>query len=232
MKSYKMILGAIAAFDLAYLGFVCAEDCYSRLRSRWKKKHGTDDTNDLDFLNLDEDEDFSLAPPLCVDAIRMVSPSLIRELVEDRIIPEGNALVDALEEADRDAAVLLLTSYIRYLDAEAPQEEKNFPTLLELLNASEVRPDPEYVNAADILLEQSASGKNPLPLYYTEYQEYKLTCVHKQRVVNACRIMVSGIIRKLYGDYYDLHVEELLGKTLSDRLADAEDTAFFDEEVE
>lgn len=231
MKSYKMILGAIAAFDLAYLGFVCAEDCYSRLRNRWKKKHDTADTDDLEFFEEDE-EDLSLAPPLCVDAIRMIYPSFIRELVEDRIIPEGKALVDSLDEADREAAVLLLTAYIHYLDAEAPQEEKNFPTLLELLNASEVRPDPEYVNAVDIMLEQSASGKNPLPLYYTEYQEYKLTCAHKQRVVNACRVMISGIIRKLYGDDYDLHVEELLGKTLSDRLADAEDAALWDEEVE
>lgn len=230
MKSYKMILGAIAAFDLAYLGFICAEDCYSRLRSCWKKKHGTDDTDDLEFFE-EEEEDLSLAPPLCVDAIRMVYPSFIRNLVEDRIIPEGKVLVDALEEADRDAAVLLLTAYIRYLDAEAPQEEKNFPTLLEILNASEVRPDPEYVNAVDIMLEQSASGKNPLPLYYTEYQEYKITCAHKERVVNACRVMVSGIIRKLYGDYYDMHVEQLC-KTVPDRLADAADDALWDGEVE
>lgn len=229
MKPYKMILGAIAAFDLTYLCFACVEDCYSRLHSRWKKKHGTDD--DLDFLNLDEDEDYSFAPPLCVDAIRMVSPFHIRELVEDRIFPEGKSLVDALNEADREAAALLLTSYIRYLDEEAPQEEKNFPTLLELLNASEVRPDPEYVNAVDILLEQSVSGKNPLPLYYTEYQEYKITCAHKERVVNACRAMVSGIIRKLYGDYYDMHVEQLC-KTVPDRLADAADDALWDEEVE
>ena len=38
MKRYQMILGAIAAFDLAYVAFACAEDCCSRLHSRWKKE--------------------------------------------------------------------------------------------------------------------------------------------------------------------------------------------------
>lgn len=227
MKRYQMILGAIAAFDLAYVAFACAEDCCSRLHSRWKKKHGVADEEELEFFNADDDPDYSPAPPLCVDAIRMVSPFHIRDLVVDRILPEGKSLVDALGEADREAAVLLLTAYIRYLDEEAPQEEKNFPTLLELLNASEVRPDPEYENAVDILMQESASGENPLPQYFADYQEYKITCVHKARVVSACRVLVSGIIRKLYGAYYDMHVDGL-SKTVSDWLDDAS----WDEEVE
>ena len=226
MKRYQMILGAIAAFDLAYVAFACAEDCCLRLHSRWKKKHGvTDDA--LEFFSAEDDPDYSPAPPLCVDAIRMVSPFHIRDLVVDRMFPEGKSLVDALDEADREAAVLLLTAYIRYLDEEAPQEEKNFPTLLELLNASEVRPDPEYENAVDILMQESASGENPLPQYFADYQEYKITCVHKERVVSVCRVLVSGIIRKLYGAYYDMHVDGL-SKTVSDWL---EDTSW-DEEVE
>lgn len=229
MKPYKMIFGAIAAFDLAYVCFACVEDCCSRLHNRWKKKNGTADTDDLDYFN--EDTDFSLAPPLCADAIRMAAPSYIRELVEDRIFSEGKSLVDALDKADRNAAVLLLTSYIRYLDAEAPLEEKNFPTLLELLNASEADSDPEYKDVVEIMLEQSTSGKNPLPLYYTEYQEFKITCTHKERVISACRTIVSGIIRKLYGEYYNLNIEALC-KTVSDQLADAEDAAFWDAEVE
>ena len=226
MKRYQMILGAIAAFDLAYVAFACAEDCCLRLHSRWKKKHGvTDDA--LEFFSAEDDPDYSPAPPLCVDAIRMVSPFHIRDLVVDRMFPEGKSLVDALDEADREAAVLLLTAYIRYLDEEAPQEEKNFPTLLELLNASEVRPDPEYENAVDILMQESASGENPLPQYFADYQEYKITCVHKERVVSVCRVLVSGIIRKLYGAYYDMHVDGL-SKTVSDWLDDAS----WDEEVE
>lgn len=229
MKPYKMIFGAIAAFDLAYICVACVEDCCTRLHSRWKKKTGTADNDDLDFI--DEDADFSLAPPLCVDAIRMVSPFHIRELVEERIFPQAQGLVDALDEADRKAAVLLLTSCIRYLDEEAPQEEKNFPMLLELLNASEANPDPEYQDAVEIMLKQSASGKNPLPLYYTDYQEYKIIRVHKERVINVCRVMVSGIIRKLYGNYYDMHVESLR-KAVSDQLEDAEDESFSCGEVE
>ena len=50
MKRYQMILGAIAAFDLAYVAFACAEDCCSRLHSRWKKKHGVTDEEEPEFF--------------------------------------------------------------------------------------------------------------------------------------------------------------------------------------
>ncbi len=90
MKRYQMILGAIVAFDLAYVAFACAEDCCSRLHSRWKKKHGVTDEEEPEFFNADDDPDYSPAPPLCVDAIRMVSPFHIRDLVVDRIFPSGN----------------------------------------------------------------------------------------------------------------------------------------------
>lgn len=228
MKPYKMILGAIAAFDLTYLCFACVEDCYSRLHSRWKKKHGTDD--DLDFLNLDEDEDFSLAPPLCVDAIRMVSPFHIRELVEDRILPQAEDLMNTLEEAERESAVLLLTSYISFLVQKAPAEEQNFPMLLELLNASKVYRDSEIKNAIDLLMEEDAGDSNPFPKHYADYQRYKITCAHKELVVSTCRVMISDIIKNLYGNHYDWSIESVL-KPMADRLEDAKEE-FFDQEVE
>ena len=81
------------------------------------------------------------------------------------------------------------------------------------------------------MMEEDARDRNPLPQYYADYQEYRLICIHKERVINTCRVIVSGIIRKLYGDYYDMHVEEVL-KTVSDRLAVAKDDALFYEEVE
>ena len=231
MKRYQMILGAIAAFDLAYVAFACAEDCCSRLHSRWKKKHGVADEEELEFFNAEDDPDYSPAPPLCVDAIRMVSPFHIRDLVVDRIFPEGKSMVDALGGLDRDGAKLLLSSYIGFLVQKAPEEEQNFPMLLELLNASKVYDDPDSKNAVDLMMEEDARDRNPLPQYYADYQEYRLICIHKERVINTCRVIVSDIIRKLYGDYYDMHVEEVL-KTVSDRLAVAKDDALFYEEVE
>lgn len=140
-------------------------------------------------------------------------------------------MVDALGGLDRDGAKLLLSSYIGFLVQKAPEEEQNFPMLLELLNASKVYDDPDSKNAVDLMMEEDARDRNPLPQYYADYQEYRLICIHKERVINTCRVIVSGIIRKLYGDYYDMHVEEVL-KTVSDRLAVAKDDALFYEEVE
>ena len=126
---------------------------------------------------------------------------------------------------------LLYCALIGYIWYEAPEEEQNFPMLLELLNASKVYDDPDSKNAVDLMMEEDVRDRNPLPQYYADYQEYRLICIHKERVINTCRVIVSGIIRKLYGDYYDMHVEGML-KTVSDRLAVAKDDALFYEEVE
>ena len=115
------------------------------------------------FFNADDDPDYSPAPPLCVDAIRMVSPFHIRDLVVDRIFPEWKSMVDALGGLDRDAAKLLLASYIGFLVQKAPEEEQNFPMLLELLNASKVYDDPDSKNAVDLMMEEDVRDRNPLP---------------------------------------------------------------------
>ncbi len=59
---------------------------------------------------------------------------------------------------------LLLTALIAYLHYEAPVEEQNFATLLEMLNTMQVlEDDEEYQNPVDLLFEELAK-KNPTPL--------------------------------------------------------------------
>ena len=69
---------------------------------------------------------------------------------------------------------LLYGAYIGYLYYEAPVEEQNFATLLELLNASECREDQEdFKNAVDLLFEDLEKA-NPNHYAVRLYKEYKL----------------------------------------------------------
>ena len=53
----------------------------------------------------------------------------------------------------------------RYIHYEAPEEEQNFATLLEMLNSMDVREDDEeYQNSVDILFERLRE-KNPVRQY-------------------------------------------------------------------
>ena len=69
---------------------------------------------------------------------------------------------------------LLLTALIAYLHYEAPVEEQNFATLLEMLNTMQVlEDDEEYQNPVDLLFEELAKNK-PNSFAGRQYKLYKL----------------------------------------------------------
>ena len=69
---------------------------------------------------------------------------------------------------------LLLTALIAYLHYEAPVEEQNFATLLEMLNTMQVlEDDEEYQNPVDLLFEELAQ-KKPNSFAGRQYKLYKL----------------------------------------------------------
>ena len=69
---------------------------------------------------------------------------------------------------------LLLTALIAYLHYEAPAEEQNFATLLEMLNTMQVlEDDEEYQNPVDLLFEELAK-KKPNSFARRQYKLYKL----------------------------------------------------------
>ena len=69
---------------------------------------------------------------------------------------------------------LLLTALIAYLHYEAPVEEQNFATLLEMLNTMQVlEDDEEYQNPVDLLFEELAK-KKPNSFAVRQYKLYKL----------------------------------------------------------
>ena len=69
---------------------------------------------------------------------------------------------------------LLLTALIAYLHYEAPVEEQNFATLLEMLNTMQVlEDDEEYQNPVDLLFEELAK-KKPNSFAGRQYKLYKV----------------------------------------------------------
>ena len=69
---------------------------------------------------------------------------------------------------------LLYSALIGYIWYEAPEEEQNFSTLLEFINASETREDDEeFKNAVDELFEE-LEAENPEHFAVRQYRKYKL----------------------------------------------------------
>ena len=69
---------------------------------------------------------------------------------------------------------LLYTAYIGYIYYQAPKEEQNFSTLIQMIDASETREDDEtYQNPIDILFQQ-LEAKSPEHFAVRQYKKYKL----------------------------------------------------------
>ena len=74
------------------------------------------------------------------------------------------------------AETLLYTALIGYIYYEAPANEQNFATLVEMLNAMEVREDDEsFKNAVDLLFD-ALEQKDPDHFALRQYKKYKSRC--------------------------------------------------------
>ena len=85
------------------------------------------------------------------------------------------------------AEALYYQALIAYIWYEAPEEEKNMTTLLEMLNASEVREDDEnFKNAVDLMFEQ-LQQRDPEHFAVRQYVKYKMAAgdICSKRLVNS-----------------------------------------------
>ncbi|HFU5499261.1 TPA: VirD4-like conjugal transfer protein, CD1115 family [Streptococcus pyogenes] len=131
------------------------------------------------------------------------------------------------------AEKLYYTALIGYIFYEAPREEKNFATLLDMIDASEVREDDEtYMNPIDRLFE-ALEKKEPTHFAVKQYKKYKLAAgkTAKSILISCGARLASFDIRELR----DLMSEdELELDTLGDRktalfviISDTDDTFNF-----
>lgn len=98
----------------------------------------------------------------------------ILKLVQTIIANTKGEVEKAGEDFWVKAEKLYYTALIGYIFYEAPREEKNFATLLDMIDASEVREDDEtYMNPIDRLFE-ALEKKEPTHFAVKQYKKYKL----------------------------------------------------------
>jgi type IV secretion system protein VirD4 len=131
------------------------------------------------------------------------------------------------------AETLLYTALIGYIHYEAPQEEQNFSTLIEFINASEVREDDEeFENPVDLMFKE-LEKKNSNHFAVRQYKKYKLAAGK-----TAKSILISCGARLAPFDIQELReltaYDELELDTLGDRktalfiiISDTDDTFNF-----
>ena len=131
------------------------------------------------------------------------------------------------------AETLFYTALIGYIHYEAPIEEQNFATLIEFINASEVREDDEeFKNPVDLMFE-ALEKENPNHFAVRQYKKYKLAAGK-----TAKSILISCGARMAPFDIQELRdltaYDELELDTLGDRktalfiiISDTDDTFNF-----
>ena len=131
------------------------------------------------------------------------------------------------------AETLLYTALIGFIHYEAPKEEQNFSTLIDMLNAMETREDDEgFQNSVDIMFER-LERKKPQHFAVRQYKKYKLAAGK-----TAKSILISCGARLAPFDIQELRdltaYDELELDTLGDRktalfmiMSDTDDTFNF-----
>ena len=80
------------------------------------------------------------------------------------------------------AEQLLYTALIGYIWLEAPEEERNFNTLIEMINSMEVREDDEnFENSVDLIF-KDLRAKNPNHFAVRQYAKFKLSAGRPRKV--------------------------------------------------
>ena len=108
---------------------------------------------------------------------------------------------------------LLYSAYIGYIWYEAPEEEKNFITLLDMINASEAREDDEnFKSPVDMLFERLAE-KDPEHFAVKQYRKFKLAAgkTLKSILVSCGARLAPFDIKELRGlmEYDELELDTL-----------------------
>lgn len=131
------------------------------------------------------------------------------------------------------AETLLFTALIGYIHYEAPTEEQNFSTLLEMINAMEVREDDEeFENPVDLMFKELES-RQPGHFAVRQYKKYKLAAGK-----TAKSILISAAARTSIFDIQEVRdltaYDEMELDTLGDRktalfliMSDTEDSMNF-----
>lgn len=134
------------------------------------------------------------------------------------VLKFSEMLVDSTQSKDAkrdfwvDAEKLLYSAVIGLIIFEAPEEEKNMNTLIEIINASKTSEDEGYANAVDMLFEE-LEQKDPRHFAVRQYKKYKLGAGKSAKsILLSCGVRLSPFdIREIMElmDYDELEIDKL-----------------------
>ena len=108
----------------------------------------------------------------------------ILKLVNTIIVNTKGEGAQSTEDFWVKAERLYYTALIGYIHYEAPEEEKNFITLLDMINASDTREDDEdYKNPVDLLFDR-LEEREPEHFAVKQYRKYKLAAGKTAKSIN------------------------------------------------
>lgn len=143
-------------------------------------------------------------PPLCSDAIRMLCPEDAEEFVKKRLLPREPDIAASLGRNDLRAAALLLSSLIGFLAEDGCGDEKNFSTVLEMLDycgTGSRDVDAVYAEMKSVQDQKKSHGaENLYPKYILDYRRFHVICRNKRRVTEGCRILLRSLITEFDAD--------------------------------
>ena len=138
----------------------------------------------LDLINMDRSHCYN-------PFVYIKSDNDVQKLVTNLFkatTPKGSSSNDPFWDT---AASMLLLALIFYLWYEAPEEEQNFPMVMEMLRAGEVREDDDlYVSPLDILFNQlEAENPNHIAVkYYSDYHSGSAKTLKSIQITLASRL--------------------------------------------
>ncbi len=195
MTIFHTAVMVIIALDSIYLLSMCVSDICYKIKRYWRKKAGKQD-DELAFL--EDGEDFEpFLPELGTDALIKLKPDRISLFVEDKMFPAAPRTLAHLTCDEKYQAQYLLTAYIGMLMDTAPDCEKDFTVLLELLeNAVPERDGSKPVSELLIEEQKYMSG---VTRFYASYLRFQKWCKDKPLITRACLEIVRTIVVKVYG---------------------------------
>lgn len=201
MKVFWIIFFCLTAVNTIYLSYLVLSELVYAIK---KKKKGLIVLDDYDLededadeaeISYDEDGTESLLAICPSPFIPKLKEENVQPYIKEKLLAGSSTVRKSLTLDEVECAVLLLSSLIKHLLAEAPEEEQTFSMLLELLESCEPVEDWKEKDGIELLLEMSARSHRIKPAYYGEYLMYKALCERKEQVIKTCSKLVAENIQ-------------------------------------
>lgn len=183
-------MSLIALTHLLFLCFIVQEFC----RTLRGKKHRADAPVFEGFDAAEEDEPY--IPKLSADALQKLKPGREACFVEQEIFPAVPRVLSFMTMEERGWARMALSAFIGFILEISVEQEKDFTTVLALLENAAVpeAADEGWKSVADLVMEDHKGLS-----CYSIFAFFREHCPDRQRIYSLCVQIVKTLCVNLYG---------------------------------